>query len=219
MSERETAAAGRINWRRILPILLTTSLVGGVCGIFVINELDRQHDGAHLASYTEMALERALEISSAAEQMLHEMNAGGPAACSDQDLEALRSIVLESRFMSDVGRVSGNRIVCTGVRGRLRSPWGWLRPTGSTPEAPASGRRACPCPCRCCLPAWSGAATPSSSSPRMPTSMSTTRTRASRRRPSAAAATTSTTVSPGTTTSPSRRSAGPAGRASSAPGR
>lgn len=56
MSERETAAAGRINWRRILPILLTTSLVGGVCGIFVINELDRQHDGAHLASYTEMAL-------------------------------------------------------------------------------------------------------------------------------------------------------------------
>ena len=167
MSERETAAAGRINWRRILPILLTTSLVGSVCGIFVINELDRQHDGAHLASYTEMALERALEISSAAEQMLHEMNAGGPAACSDQDLEALRSIVLESRFMSDVGRVSGNRIVCTGVRGRLRSPWGWLRPTGSTPEAPASGRRACPCPCRCCLPAWSGAATPSSSSPRM----------------------------------------------------
>lgn len=78
MSERETAAAGRINWRRILPILLTTSLVGSVCGIFVINELDRQHDGAHLASYTEMALERALEISSAAEQMLHEMNAGGP---------------------------------------------------------------------------------------------------------------------------------------------
>ncbi|MDF5826813.1 EAL domain-containing protein [Pseudomonas aeruginosa] len=48
--------------------------------------------------------------------------------------------------MSDVGRVSGNRIVRTGVRGRLRSPWGWLRPTGSTPEAPASGRRACPCP-------------------------------------------------------------------------
>ncbi|MDF5826814.1 hypothetical protein P4237_33155 [Pseudomonas aeruginosa] len=45
MSERETAAAGRINWRRILPILLTTSLVGGICGIFVINELDRQHDG------------------------------------------------------------------------------------------------------------------------------------------------------------------------------
>ncbi|MBF3199942.1 cyclic diguanylate phosphodiesterase, partial [Pseudomonas aeruginosa] len=128
MSERETAAAGRINWRRILPILLTTSLVGGVCGIFVINELDRQHDGAHLASYTEMALERALEISSAAEQMLHEMNAGGPAACSDQDLEALRSIVLESRFMSDVGRVSGNRIVCTGVRGRLRSPWGLAAP-------------------------------------------------------------------------------------------
>ena len=57
------------------------------------------------------------------------MNAGGPAACSDQDLEALRSIVLESRFMSDVGRVSGNRIVCTGVRGRLRSPWaGCARP-------------------------------------------------------------------------------------------
>ncbi|MDF5806277.1 CSS-motif domain-containing protein [Pseudomonas aeruginosa] len=128
MSERETAAAGRINWRRILPILLTTSLVGGVCGIFVINELDRQHDGAHLASYTEMALERALEISSAAEQMLHEMNAGGPAACSDQGLEALRAIVLESRFMSDVGRVSGNRIVCTGVRGRLRSPWGLAAP-------------------------------------------------------------------------------------------
>ena len=56
MSERGTAAEGRINWRRILPILLTTTLVGGVCGIFVINELDRQHDGAHLRSYTERAL-------------------------------------------------------------------------------------------------------------------------------------------------------------------
>ncbi len=56
MSERGTAAEGRINWRRILPILLTTTLVGGICGIFVINELDRQHDGAHLRSYTERAL-------------------------------------------------------------------------------------------------------------------------------------------------------------------
>ncbi|MDF5996209.1 CSS-motif domain-containing protein [Pseudomonas aeruginosa] len=219
MSERETAAAGRINWRRILPILLTTSLVGGVCGIFVINELDRQHDGAHLASHTEMALERALEISSAAEQMLHEMNAGGPAACSDQDLEALRAIVLESRFMSDVGRVSGNRIVCTGVRGRLRSPWGLAAPDRIDARGTRFWSEGMPCPCRCCLPAWSGAATPSSSSPRMPTSMSTTSD------PGISAA----AVSRGgdyiyhrfawDDDQPSRRSAGPAGRASSAPGR
>ncbi|WP_208529140.1 CSS-motif domain-containing protein, partial [Pseudomonas aeruginosa] len=128
MSERGTAAEGRINWRRILPILLTTTLVGGVCGIFVINELDRQHDGAHLRSYTERALERALEISSAADQMLREMNAGSAPACSDQDLEMLRSIVLESRFMSDVGRISGDRVMCTGVRGRLRAPWGLSAP-------------------------------------------------------------------------------------------
>lgn len=128
MSERGTAAEGRINWRRILPILLTTTLVGGVCGIFVINELDRQHDGAHLRSYTERALERALEISSAADQMLREMNAGSAPACSDRDLEMLRSIVLESRFMSDVGRISGDRVMCTGVRGRLRAPWGLSAP-------------------------------------------------------------------------------------------
>ncbi|MGX8975189.1 CSS-motif domain-containing protein, partial [Pseudomonas aeruginosa] len=128
MSERGTAAEGRINWRRILPILLTTTLVGGVCGVFVINELDRQHDGAHLRSYTERALERALEISSAADQMLREMNAGSAPACSDQDLEMLRSIVLESRFMSDVGRISGDRVMCTGVRGRLRAPWGLSAP-------------------------------------------------------------------------------------------
>lgn len=130
MSERGTAAEGRINWRRILPILLTTTLVGGVCGIFVINELDRQHDGAHLRSYTERALERALEISSAADQMLREMNAGSAPACSDRDLEMLRSIVLESRFMSDVGRISGDRVMCTGVRGRLRAPGDCPRPTG-----------------------------------------------------------------------------------------
>ncbi|HGW8790571.1 TPA: CSS-motif domain-containing protein, partial [Pseudomonas aeruginosa] len=128
MSERGTAAEGRINWRRILPILLTTTLVGGICGIFVINELDRQHDGAHLRSYTERALERALEISSAADQMLREMNAGSAPACSDRDLEMLRSIVLESRFMSDVGRISGDRVMCTGVRGRLRAPWGLSAP-------------------------------------------------------------------------------------------
>ena len=218
MSERGTAAEGRINWRRILPILLTTTLVGGICGIFVINELDRQHDGAHLRSYTERALERALEISSAADQMLREMNAGSAPACSDQDLEMLRSIVLESRFMSDVGRISGDRVMCTGV-GRLRAPWGLSAPD----RADAAGTRfwseGMPLRCRRCPPGWSVAATPSYSLPRTPISMSTTRTRASRRRPSAVAATTSTTVLPGTTTSPSRRSTGPAGRASSAPGR
>ncbi|MBG7026670.1 EAL domain-containing protein [Pseudomonas aeruginosa] len=128
MSERGTAVEGRIDWQRILLILFTTTLVGGICGIFVINELDRQHDGAHLASYTEMALERALEISSAADQMLAEMNAGNAPACGDRDLEMLRSIVLESRFMSDVGRISGNQVICTGVRGRLRAPWGLPAP-------------------------------------------------------------------------------------------
>lgn len=51
--------------------------------------------------------------------MFCEMNVGSVLVCSDQDLEMLCFIVFELCFMSDVGRISGDWVMCMGV-------WGWL---------------------------------------------------------------------------------------------
>ncbi|HBN9703306.1 TPA: EAL domain-containing protein [Pseudomonas aeruginosa] len=111
-----------VNWARILLLSFITMAVGAICGVLVINELEQQHREAGQNVYTERALARSTEVAEAVRQALHDVAPPSAEACSDLDLEKLRSLVLESRFLSDVGRVKGNDVLCTGVRGRLQPP-------------------------------------------------------------------------------------------------
>ena len=77
---------------------------------------------AQLNEYRDTLLSHAIDVANDGKNTLSALNNHDSKICSDDDLTAMRRIAFNSHFMSDVGRVQDNHLLCTALWGRLLQP-------------------------------------------------------------------------------------------------
>jgi sensor c-di-GMP phosphodiesterase-like protein len=111
--------------RRILISIAATVLlaaIGAAAGYFAGRELSLRLAEDRLQQYAFFLLERARTGASEARSVLAELNTSVYPECSDAELDSMRRILFQSRYLKEAGRIQNDSIACSAVMGRLDQP-------------------------------------------------------------------------------------------------
>ncbi|MCL7998817.1 EAL domain-containing protein [Brucella sp. 21LCYQ03] len=99
-----------------------TAIIGAIIAI-LLGQLELVRlSYAQLNDYRDNLLSHAVTVASDGKNTLSIINNHDSQLCSDDDLTKMRRVAFESHFLSDVGRVENNRLICTALWGRLSHP-------------------------------------------------------------------------------------------------
>ena len=111
--------AGR---RSIWIICLVWVFLGGICSL-VIAEFIRNHNAdEYVDYYGSDVFQSAVSVAETSLMVLRTLDRSDNAPCSPEDLEAMRGVVFAAPYLTDVGRLRGGYLVCTGIWGELAMP-------------------------------------------------------------------------------------------------
>ena len=110
----------RRSW--LMPLLFAAALAGAALALAGGEFVARRMSDATLETHLTEMVARSDEIADEAARMLVAANTDMAAACSELDLALLRERIFVSRFIRDVGRLDGDRILCTAAWGQLDLP-------------------------------------------------------------------------------------------------
>jgi sensor c-di-GMP phosphodiesterase-like protein len=107
---------------------LAIVLLGVMAGYFVGRESILHTTDSRLRDYADSILQREDELSDELTGTLQQANASPYTPCSQDDIILLRRLTFVSRFLKDVGRMSGNGFLCSATSGQTGGPIGLIRP-------------------------------------------------------------------------------------------
>jgi sensor c-di-GMP phosphodiesterase-like protein len=81
-----------------------------------------------LDQYAWRIMQQGERSSGDSEQVLQTLQAGHSLACSDAEIASFRTLIFNSEYLKDAGRLSGGQVYCSAVLGRLERPRGDFKP-------------------------------------------------------------------------------------------
>ena len=112
-----------------LGLMLACASVCAFATWSIVLDLSQQR----LSSVARGVLSHFAAMDREARRSLDTFNRQPDAFCSDAELEKLREEVFRTRYVKDVGRLRGDKLVCSGVLQRLATPRDIVRPDLETP--------------------------------------------------------------------------------------
>ncbi|WP_372006877.1 EAL domain-containing protein [Tistrella mobilis] len=129
----DRAGPGR-NW--LISLLLAAAVAGAALALAGGELVARRMSDAALETHLTEMVARSDEVADEVARMLVAANQDMAATCSELDLTLLRQRVFAAHLIRDVGRLSGDHILCTAAWGRLDlssplDPPDYLSPSGA----------------------------------------------------------------------------------------
>ena len=118
---------------RLVGIALLCAIAGLAIGVGTAAKITERR----LVHYARSLLNYADAYTAEIDSTLSKVNASPYPFCSDEDVAFLRRLVFEGHLVKAIGRLRGDDLYCTSVKGRLEEPVARIDPTIVLP----SGRR------------------------------------------------------------------------------
>lgn len=116
---RGTCLAGSTSYSQRGAITALSVLLVSLVVLAIAQAILYTEDRSAADALAHAAIDRAEALSNARSRVAAAAARTGHALCSNDDIEALKRISFESSFMSDVGRLDGNRLLCSALWGEL----------------------------------------------------------------------------------------------------
>ncbi|MBB6086526.1 EAL domain-containing protein [Wenzhouxiangella marina] len=99
------------------------SVVGALFGWWVAERLDQARTATLIDQSTQRVLERLDDIIGEALDVFDSLAARGHAHCSEAQIQDMRTLLFEARYLRDIGGVRGYSLYCSTALGSLEEPY------------------------------------------------------------------------------------------------
>lgn len=100
---------------------LVALLVGSVTALWITHYVTQRTQYEELSSYANYTLDYATRVTLDLKRAVEHAQASSYSPCSEADLALLRDLLWQHKYLKDVGRVEGDKLLCSAERGMLSS--------------------------------------------------------------------------------------------------
>lgn len=119
---RQRLKIPRIAKRNAL-FVISNAVIGAVIAIGIGQFSLWQYSKNHLKEYTTGLLSYSVGIAEVGIEAFNKLDEDSAPLCSKGDLAHMRYLLFHAPALYDIGRVKGNRVICTGMQGRFKDPF------------------------------------------------------------------------------------------------
>ena len=113
----------RASWRPrdflpIVPVAIAAAMLALLAGQVAKVHIDR----IWLVRFNDQVLSQAEDVAAASANALHRLQESTSAPCSAGDIETLRFLTFNARYLRDMGRLIDGKFACSAAWGQLEVP-------------------------------------------------------------------------------------------------
>lgn len=111
-------------------IIALTAAAAAFVALACAQTLLVSYQQAKLDAYADAIIVHVDQVSEDIVRVLDTAHAMSVPRCSDEDIRAMRALVIRARFVRDIARMQDRQILCSAVWGRLAQPYDLGEPSG-----------------------------------------------------------------------------------------
>jgi sensor c-di-GMP phosphodiesterase-like protein len=109
-------------------VVVICAALGGVAGGLFVRNFLLGHALKRVGHYADYAVDRLSSSTGESRRVLALMNASADGFCSTAEIDRFRTLVFQSQFLKEAGRIRDGRLVCSTTLGRLTDTQALPRP-------------------------------------------------------------------------------------------